>query len=111
VKENDMDLTRWLEYFVEGLKTQMLEVKAKGELAIKKEVVADKAAKAGLNDRQRSALMYLLENPYISRSKYVELYKVSLRTANYDLALLERLGFIERAGVGRATKYRFKTVG
>jgi len=111
VKENDMDLTRWLEYFVEGLKTQMLEVKAKGELAIKKEVVADKAAKAGLNDRQRSVLMYLLENPYISRSKYVELYKVSLRTANYDLALLERLGFIERAGVGRATKYRFKTVG
>jgi Fic family protein len=111
VKENDMDLTRWLEYFVEGLKTQMLEVKAKGELAIKKEVVADKAAKAGLNDRQRSALIYLLENPYISRSKYVELYKVSLRTANYDLALLERLGFIERAGVGRATKYRFKTVG
>ncbi|TDA29421.1 MAG: Fic family protein, partial [Hadesarchaea archaeon] len=59
VKENDMDLTRWLEYFVEGLKTQMLEVKAKGELAIKKEVVLEKAEKLDLNERQLKAVRYV----------------------------------------------------
>jgi len=106
VRTHGTDMTRWLEYFVDGLKNQMLEVKEKGELAIKKEAVIEKAAKAGLNDRQKSALVYLIENSHISRSKYVELYKVSLRTANYDLALLEKLGFIERIGVGRAIKYR-----
>ena len=108
VMKKDMDMTRWLEYFVEGLKNQMFEVKSRGELAIKKEVVVEKATKAGLNDRQKKALVYLVENPYISRSKYVEMYRVSLRSANYDLALLERLGFIERSGVGRAIKYRIR---
>ncbi len=102
------DMTSWLEYFAGGLRDQMLEVKGRGELAIKKEVVAEKAARAELNDRQKKALFYLMKNPYITRSKYVELYGVSLRTANYDLTLLERLGFIERSGVGRAIKYRIK---
>ncbi|MEM2875217.1 MAG: Fic family protein [Candidatus Hadarchaeales archaeon] len=106
VRENGGDMTEWLEYFVNGLKNQMLEVKAKGELAIKKEAVIEKATRAGLNDRQVGVLVYLLENPYINRSKYVKLYKVSLRTANYDLAYLEKLGFVERVGVGRAIKYR-----
>ncbi|MEE8168709.1 MAG: Fic family protein [Candidatus Hydrothermarchaeales archaeon] len=110
VRAKDMDMTEWLEYFVEGLKNQMLDVKDKGEVAIKKEIVVEKAVKAGLNDRQKKALVYLMENPYIIRSKYVELCGVSQRTANYDLALLERLGFIERSGVGRAIKYRI-TVG
>jgi len=34
--------------------------------------------------------------------------KVSLRTANYDLAQLEKLGFIEKTGIGRAIKYMIK---
>ncbi len=106
VRESDMDLTGWLEYFVDGLKVQMIEVKSKGEAAIKREIVIEKAVKAGLKDRQKSVLNYLIENPYITRSKYVELCGVSIRTANYDLARLEKLGFIERSGVGRAIKYK-----
>lgn len=106
VRAKDMDMTEWLEYFVDGLNNQMLEVKEKGELAIKKEIVIEKAAKAGLKDRQKKALVYLMKNPYITRSKYVELCGGSLRTANYDLTHLEKLGFIERSGVGRAIKYR-----
>src|SRR3970282_2005722 len=39
VREKNMDMTPWIEYFVEGLKSQMLEVKTKGEVAIKKEVI------------------------------------------------------------------------
>jgi len=108
VRGSGMDMTGWLEYFIEGLKNQMLEVKGKGEAAIKKEIVLEKAAKAGLKDRQKKVLVYLMENLHITRSKYVELCGVSLRTANYDLALLERLGFIERSGVRRAIKYSLK---
>jgi len=33
---------------------------------------------------------------------------VSLRAANYDLAQLEKLGFIEKTGIGRAIKYMIK---
>jgi hypothetical protein len=38
------------------------------------------------------------------RAEYVKLIGVSVRTANYDLEVMEELGFIERTGVGRAIK-------
>lgn len=105
VRETGMDMTAWLEYFVRGLKNQMLEVRIKGEVAIKKEIIIEKGIKAGLNDRQKKALVYLMENPSISRSEYVKLCGVSVRSANYDLVQMETLGFIEKSGVGRAIKY------
>ena len=108
VRNEEMDMTFWLEYFVDGLKRQMIEVKDKGEVAIKKEIILEKVKNIGLNNRQKKALVYLMENPNISRSKYVELCKVSLRTANYDLAHLEELKLIEKIGVGRAIKYKIR---
>ena len=104
-------MTAWLEYFVSGLKKQMLEVRTKGEGVIKKEIIIEKAVKAELNDRQKKALVYLMDNLNITRAEYVKLNDVSIRTANYDLEVIEKLGFIERTGVGRAIKYRILQVG
>ena len=106
VREHKMDMTQWLEYFTEGLKHQMADIKKRGVKAIKKDVVEGKIKKHGLSERQAKALRYLIEEEYISRAKYVELYKVSLRTANYDLSILEKLKLIKREGIGRAIKYR-----
>lgn len=61
VREMGMDMTAWLEYFVKGLNNQMLEVRTKGEVAIRKEIIIERAVKAGLNDRQKKALVYLME--------------------------------------------------
>ena len=108
VRSNNMDMTLWLEYFTNALKTQMLEVKSRGESAIKKDIIIERASKEDLNERQRSVLLFLLNNPSIGRARYVELFKVSLRTANYDLAQLEKLGFIEKTGIGRSIKYVIK---
>jgi Fic family protein len=106
VRESGLDMTAWLEYFVRGLKNQMLEVRTKGEEVIKKDIIIENAVRAGLNDRQKNALIYLMEKPNISRAEYVKLNDVSIRTANYDLEVMEKLGFIERTGVGRAIKYQ-----
>ena len=106
VREHKMDMTWWLEYFTEGLKHQMADIKKKGVKAVKKEVVEGKIKKLGLSERQARVLRYLIEEGYISRAKYVELYHVSLRTANYDLSILEKLKIIRREGIGRAIKYR-----
>ena len=108
VREEDMDLTPWIEYFIDGLNVQMMEVKDKGEVAIKKEIIMEKAVKAELNERQKKALAHLTKHADISRTEYVELFGVSLRTANYDLALLEEENFIERTGVGRAIRYKLR---
>ena len=37
VRKNNMDMTTWLEYFVDGLRSQMTEIQAKGEQLIKQD--------------------------------------------------------------------------
>src|SRR5215475_15655120 len=40
VREHEMDLTGWLDYFVEGLAIQMDEVTERGKRAIRRDVIA-----------------------------------------------------------------------
>ena len=42
VRENEMDMTTWLEYFTEGLSSQLAEMKTKGEKAIKWDALFDR---------------------------------------------------------------------
>ena len=50
VREQGMDLTGWLDYFVDGLATQMDEVRERGERVIRRDVIA---RKHGLNRDRR----------------------------------------------------------
>lgn len=60
VRNNNMDMTHWLEYFTVGLSTQMQEVKNKGEVAIKQDLILSVVKeKKGLKDRHLSVLRYL----------------------------------------------------
>jgi len=105
VRENNMDMTFWLEYFVEGLRSQMNSIKEKSQRIIKYDSVLQRASSTGLLERQIKALRFIIQNESISRSEYVEKFKVSLRTANYDLSLLETKGLIKRIGTGRTIRY------
>jgi Fic family protein len=53
VREQNLDLTGWLEYFTEGLATQLAEVQHKGELLIRQDVLT---LKYGLSERQKAAV-------------------------------------------------------
>ncbi len=59
VRENDMDMTGWLEYFISGLETQMIEIKNRGEQVISRDVLVQKHS---LNERQDRALEFILMN-------------------------------------------------
>ncbi len=54
-----MDMTGWLDYFITGLETQMIEVKERGEQVIRRDVLVQKH---GLNERQGKAIGFLLQN-------------------------------------------------
>ncbi len=108
VRDNTMDMTIWFEYFTEGLRAQMNQIKQKGKSIIKYDSVLQKVNTMRLKERQINALKFIIQNQSISRSVYVKKFKVSLRTANYDLSLLESKGLIKRIGVGRAIKYMLK---
>ncbi len=105
VRKYDMDMTPWLEYFTEGLRAQLLEVRKKGLEFIRDSLVAEHISGFHLNDRQKACIEYLEEKGHITRAEYVELTGASLRTANYDLKELEDAGLLKRVGGGRSTRY------
>src|SRR3972149_1753046 len=107
VREMGMDTTVWLEYFVRGLKNQMLEVKNKGEVAIRKEVVIERAEMLNLNDRQRKILMYLLEEKRASVDEIGRMFDFVRRTIQRDLAKMVELGLIKDVAKSKTdpTKY------
>jgi Fic family protein len=67
VRESGMDMTGWLEYFIEGLATQLAEVRERAEQAIRRDVLV-KAF--GLSERQDMALGFVLENGSLTIQDY-----------------------------------------
>ncbi len=105
VREHDMDMTEWLEYFVEGLKNQMLEVRDKGEAAIKKEMIIEKAKRLGLNERQIRGVNYVLKNGRITNREYSKINKIGRVYAFKELSDMVEKKVLKHVGKGRAAHY------
>jgi Fic family protein len=98
VREHGLDLTTWLEFFVDGLATQLAEVKARGEIAIRSDVIA---TANGLNARQAAALEQLFSAGRLTLSDLEQRFpKVSRRTLQRDLKLMLSKGLVQEAGAG-----------
>ena len=85
VRKNGMDMTAWLEYFVEGLKSQMAEIQKKGEKLIKQDTQLQKIKKIGLNKRQEKAVRRLILKDTLSVNEYQFVASCIRRTAQRDL--------------------------
>ena len=107
VRESDMNMTGWLEYFTEGLKNQLIEVKIKGEKAIKKEVFIDKLKKFNLNDRQQNILLYLLEENRASVEDIRQKFKLVKRTIQRDFLKLVDLDLIKEIAKSKTDPTRY----
>lgn len=106
VREQDMDLTGWLEFFVEGLSTQMNEVKQRGERVIRRDVLA---RRHGLNARQALVVEVLLGLDSLAiEDVQAALPGVPRRTLQRDLKVLveKRIAVAERAA--KARRYRLQ---
>ncbi len=98
VRENDMDMTGWLDYFITGLETQMIEVKERGEQVIRRDVMVQKH---GLNERQGKAIEFLLTHGKITIKDFEELCPdVNRRSLQRDLKAFSNKGLIKEAGTG-----------
>ena len=67
VRQQDMDMTGWVEYFVQGLSTQLQEVKSLGKQAIEQDVMAKQYH---LSDRQKLAVEYIAKHGGISIQQF-----------------------------------------
>lgn len=86
-----MDMTGWLEYFVDGLRSQMKEIQGKGKEIIKNDTLLQKIKKKELNARQEKAVKFILKNGKITVNEYQAVASCIRRTAQRDLDnLLEK---------------------
>lgn len=109
VRDSDMDLTGWLDYFIEGLATQMDEVTERGKRVIRRDVIAREYA---LNPRQVLAVGLLLERAELRIEELAALCPgVNRRTLQRDLQSLVRQGVVKSVGAARAVRYKLRIKG
>jgi Fic family protein len=106
VRENGMDMTGWIEYFVEGLSTQLAEVRQRGEQAIRRDVLVKQH---GLSDRQAKAINHILEHGSLTIQDFERLCpEVNRRTLQRDLKAMFDKGFLLAEGATNQLIYRIK---
>ena len=104
VRNNNMDMTQWLEYFCKALETQMSEIQFKGTRAIQLDIIA---LEHKLSERQKKALEYMLENEgKFSINDYESLCPdINRRSLQRDLSDLMGKGLINQSGIRKAVQY------
>ena len=103
VRDNNMDLTGWLEYFVTGLATQMQETQEHGRHIIKADLIA---REHGLNERQMTAIVHLMEHHQIDIQTYQNLCPdVTRRTLGRDLKVCVEKRILTQKGHTNASYY------
>jgi Fic family protein len=104
VRENDMDMTGWLDYFITGLETQMIEVKERGEQVIRRDVLVQKH---GLNERQEKAIGYLLQNGKLTIQDFENICPdVNRRSLQRDLKGMLDKQLISSEGATHRQEYK-----
>jgi len=99
-----MDMTGWIEYFVEALTTQLAEVKQRGELAIRRDVLVKQH---GLSGRQAKAIGHILEHGSLTIQNFERLCpEVDRRTLQRDLKKMVEEGLLLTEGETHNLLYR-----
>ena len=106
VRESGMDMTGWLEFFIEGLSTQLAEVRERGEQAIRRDVLIKEFV---LSDRQAKALGHILEHGSLTIQDFERLCpEVNRRTLQRDLKAMIDKGILESGGATHHQEYRLR---
>ncbi len=106
VREAGMDMTGWLEYFAEGLTTQLAEVRERGEQAIRLDVLVKEHR---LSERQAKALGHILAHGNLTIQDFEGLCPdVNRRSLQRDLKVMVDMGLLVSEGATNKLVYRMK---
>jgi Fic family protein len=104
VRENDMDMTAWLDYFITGLETQMVEVRERSEQVIRRDVLVKQH---GLNERQAKALGHIIQHGKLTIRDFEALCPtVNRRSLQRDLKGMLDKNLITAEGATNQLVYR-----
>lgn len=102
------NITTWLEYFAEGFKEEIMNVKNQvTTLAIRK---LDKSIESQiyLTAKQQLVMDFIDQMGRVTVGDVVDILKYPKRTAQFELQKLKKVGIIEQVGKGKATYYKLR---
>jgi len=104
VRENDMDMTGWLEYFTHALSEQMQEIKTKGEVVIRADVLGKRH---NLSERQTKAVQHILQYGELTIKEFEKLCAdIPRRSLQRDLKRLVDKGVVSTEGATNQLIYK-----
>ena len=105
VDQETLDLTNWLEYFIEGVAVSINAVKEKVIGLSKNIKVLKDKDQISLTDNQTKIVEWLVTKDRITNKDVRELFDISNRAALNHLEKLMVLNVIKQKGEGRSTHY------
>jgi Fic family protein len=108
VDPQKVEITQWLEYFIEGVARQMEAIKVKVQSFSHDRTLVKKLGQIWLNERQWGFIEYLKKQKRATIKDYLSLMKenkISERTARLDIEFLVKNKIIRRKGKGPRTSY------
>jgi Fic family protein len=108
-QRGELDITRWLEWFLECLHRAIDGAEAGLAGVLNKARIWERVNQRPVNDRQRTVINRMLNGfqGFLTTSKYAKLAKCSTDTALRDVQELVNRGIlVKNPGRGRSTSYR-----
>ena len=107
-QKGDVDITKWLEWFLDCLLHSMAQTDATISLTLKRAQFWETHRSTPFNSRQQTIIEMLLDDFFgkLTVSKYAKITKVSTDTSLRDIQDLMSKGIMEKEGSGRSTSYK-----
>lgn len=111
-QKGDLDITEWLEWFLDCLLHSMAQTDETISLTLKRAQFWETNRTTEFNARQQKILELLLDDFFgkLTVSKYAKITKVSTDTSLRDIQDLMNKDILEQEGSGRGTSYKLVTI-
>ena len=108
VDKDVRDVTKWLEYFVEGVAVSIEAVKERVIRLSSERLKRTQRGQIALTEKQMKIVEFINQNERISNKNVRELFKVSAQAAHKEISKLVELGVLKPVGKGRSLSYLLK---
>jgi len=108
VDQKTLDLTNWLEYFVEGVYVNTQAVKERVIRLSSERLKKTRRGQIALTERQMRVIEFINKNDRITNRDIRSMFKLSDESALREINKLLSLGVIKKRDKGRATHYIIK---
>jgi Fic family protein len=109
VDKDVRDVTKWLEYFVEGVAVSIEAVKERVIRLSSERLRTKERGQIALTERQMRIVEHINQKGKISNKDVRAMFKITAPNAHKELLKLVEMGVIQTTGKGRSLSYELKT--